>query len=513
MSKVAKATLGLMLVTILGKVLGFSREIILASAYGANMYTDAYLVAINIPIVLFAAIGSAIATTFIPMYFEINNNMGEQRALKYTNNIFNIILLICIILSILGIFFTEELVTLFAYGFKEQTFNITVDFVKILMPGLIFIGISNVITAYLQVKNNFIIPGSISLPYNIIMIASILISTKYGYNILIWGALFAIVSQFVIQIPFAIKKGYRYSPSINIKDDHLKKTIILIAPVFVGMAVNQINAMVDRALASGLVEGSISALNYANKLNGFVTALFVTSIATVIYPMLSKLSSENNKDKFNESIVTSINSIILLVMPISVGAIVLSTPIVKLLFQRGAFDATATGMTAIALAMYSLGMVSIGVRDILAKVFYSLKDTKSPAINGSIAVALNIILNIFFVKHFKHAGLALATSISAIICIILFFRSLKNKIGYFGQDKILLTTLKTIVAAVVMGIITYLIYSFLNNILGSGFINDAIVLFTSVVVGGVVYAIMIFILKVDELKLITNMIKNKINKN
>ena len=286
----------------------------------------------------------------------------------------------------------------------------------------------------------------------------------------------------------------------------------LIGPVLIGVAINQINTMVDRTLASTLVEGSISALNYANKLNGFVMALFITSVGAVIYPMLSRLSSEDNKEKFISSVVQSINSVILLVIPISIGAIVLATPIVKLLFQRGEFDARATSMTAIALIMYSIGMVAFGLRDIIGKVFYALKDTKTPMINGAIAMIMNIVLNIILVKYLQLAGLALATSISAIVCIFLLFGSLKKKIGYFGQDKIIKTTIKSIVAAVVMGIVTYFVYNIVSNLLGLGFAKEAVSLAISVGIGAITYGILVVVLKVDEINVITDVMKKKLNK-
>lgn len=270
--------------------------------------------------------------------------------------------------------------------------------------------------------------------------------------------------------------------------------------------------MIDRTLASTLVEGSISALNYANKLNGFVMAMFITSVAAVIYPMLSKLSSEDNKEKFTSSVVQSINSVILLVIPISVGAIVLATPIVKLLFQRGEFDARATSMTAIALIMYSIGMVAFGLRDILGKVFYALQDTKTPMINGAIAMIMNIVLNIILVKYLQLAGLALATSISAIVCIFLLFGSLKKKIGYFGQDKIMKTTIKSMVSAVIMGVVTYFAYDIVSNLFGLGFIKEAISLVVSVGIGAITYGILVVVLKVDEVNIIISMMKKKLNK-
>lgn len=507
MSKVAKATIVLMMATMIAKVLGFGRELVLASSYGASMYSDAYLTAMNIPLVLFTIIGTTLGTVLIPMYFEVNSDLGEKKALNFTNNVFNMVIAICIVLAILGLVFTEPLVKVFAMGFEGQTLKVAIDFTRITIIGIVFTGLSYVMTAYLQIKNNFTVPGLISVPKNIIIIASIILSVKYNPYIMIWGTLIGIATEFIFQLPFAIKSGYKYQPYINIKDKYIKKMSWLIVPVLIGVAVNQINAMVDRTLASTLVEGSISALNYANKLNGFVMAMFITSVAAVIYPMLSKLSSEDNKEKFISSVVQSVNSVILLVIPISVGAIVLATPIVKLLFQRGEFDARATSMTAIALIMYSIGMVAFGLRDILGKVFYAFQDTKTPMINGAIAMIMNIVLNIILVKYLQLAGLALATSISAIVCIFLLFGSLKKKIGYFGQDKIIKTTIKSIVAAVVMGTVTYFVYNIVSNLLGVGFVKEAMSLVISVGFGAITYGILVIVLKVDEINVITNMVK------
>ena len=436
----------------------------------------------------------------------------KKKALNFTNNVFNIVIAMCIVLAMLGFIFTEELVKVFAMGFEGQTLKVSIDFTRITIIGIVFTGLSYIMTAYLQIKNNFTVPGLIGVPKNIIIITSIILSVKYNPYIMIWGTLIGIATEFIFQLPFAMKSGYKYQLYINIKDKYIKKMSWLIVPVLIGVAVNQINTMVDRTLASTLVEGSISALNYANKLNGFVMAMFITSVASVIYPMLSKLSSEDNKEKFTSSVVQSINSVILLVIPISVGAIVLATPIVKLLFQRGEFDDRATSMTAIALIMYSIGMVAFGLRDILGKVFYALQDTKTPMINGAMAMIMNIVLNIILVKYLQLAGLALATSISAIVCIFLLFGSLKKKIGYFGEDKIIKTMIKSILSAIVMGVVTYFAYNMLSNLLGIGFIKEAVSLVVSVGIGAITYAILVVVLNVEEVNIITSMMKKKLNK-
>lgn len=510
MSKVAKTTIGLMIVTMLSKCLGFGRELVLGAAYGATSYSDVYITAMNIPITLFSVIGTGLATTFIPLYYENRNVGGEEKGIKFINNTLNIVLVLGTLIAILGIIFTEPLVKLFAIGFEGKEFTMAVHFTRIMMFGGLFLAITKIMTSYLQTKERFIIPGLVGVPYNIIIIVSIILSVKTNVYILAIGTLLAMASQFLFQIPFASKEGYKYRPILNLKDEYVKKMIWLVGPVFIGVFVNQMNAVVDKTLASTLVEGSISALNYANRLNGFVMGIFIATLGAVVYPMLSKLSTENNSEKFTESVVSSVNTVILLVIPISVGAIVLSTPIVRFLFERGAFDERATAMTSIALVFYSIGMVAFGLRDILGKVFYSLQDTKTPMINGAITMGMNIVLNLILVQFMGHAGLAFATSISALICTFLLFGSLKKRIGYFGQDKIIKSTIKSLIASIIMGVAALITNKLLSALLGTGFICEAISLFGAIFVGAVVYGLLVVILKVEEVNIITDLIRKKL---
>lgn len=223
MSKVAKATIGLMLATIIAKVLGFGRELVLAAVYGASMYSDAYLTAMNIPVVLFTIIGTTLGTVLIPMYFEVNNDLGEKKALNFTNNVFNIVIAMCIVLAMLGFIFTEELVKVFAMGFEGQTLKVSIDFTRITIIGIVFTGLSYVMTSYLQINNNFTVPGLVSVPKNVIIITSIMLSVMYNPYIMIWGTLLGIATEFLFQLPFAIKSGYKYQLYINIKDKYIKK--------------------------------------------------------------------------------------------------------------------------------------------------------------------------------------------------------------------------------------------------------------------------------------------------
>lgn len=508
MSNLAKATIGLMVVTVVSKLLGFSRELVLASSYGTTTYSDAYLISISIPVTLFAIIGRGISTTFIPIYYELSKNERD----KFVNNIINIVLILTSVMSIIGILFSEQIINIFAMGFTGEKLETTIYFTRVTLVGIIFIGLSSIMTSLLHIYNKFSLSGLSGVPFNLIIIIFIILSSKFNPLILPYGSLLALSSQFVFLLYIASKNGYRYKMYIDLKAKYVKKMIRLIGPVCIGVGVNQLNIMIDRSISSTLGDGTIAALNYANRLNGFVMGLFIASISSVVYPILSKLSSENNKQKFNNIITKSINIIILLVIPISIGAIVLAEPIVSVLFKRGLFDEKATRLTAIALVFYSIGMIGVGLRDVLGKVFYSIKDTKIPMKNGIIAMVINIVLNLILSKFMGHAGIAFATSLSSILCILLLFKNLKQKIGNFGQDKIIKTTIKSVISGILMGIISLVSYNIIIKFLGKGFVGDFISLFGAIGIGFIVYISLILILGVEEVSTMINFLLGKLKK-
>lgn len=509
MSKPIKAVIGLTIITILSKFLGFAREIALTSTYGATSISDVYLITTSIPTVIFGAIGTSLATTFIPLFCELENKEGKEKSLKFANNVFNIVIVLTIVLAVLGFILAKPLVKIFAMDFSGEKLKLAIEFIKIMIFSVVFIGLNSILSSWLQIRGNFMIPGMIGFPNNIILIIFILLSSKRNIYLLALGVLIGLLSQIVLQLPYAIKSGYKYKLYINLKDEYIRKMLLLIVPIFIGSLVSQLNFMIDKSLASTFGDGVIAILNNGSKLVGIINGLFIGAIATVIYPELSNLSNDNNKDGFIDIVAKSINIVTIITMPIMIGAIILSNPIVNIVYKRGAFDENAANMTSIAFLIYSFAMVAYALRDILNKVFYSLKDTKTPMINGAIGVISNIILNIVLSRYLGYKGLALATSISSIICILLLFRSLNKKISYYGQDKILKTFIKSTISASIMGAITYVSYRFLGQVLGYGTIQEVITLFTSIFMGAVVYVILIILFKINEVNMILSILKDK----
>ncbi|MFZ7132599.1 MAG: murein biosynthesis integral membrane protein MurJ [Eubacteriales bacterium] len=489
-----KTALALMIITILSKLFGFFREIVLAYYYGASNISDVYLISDTIPNVIFGFIGAGIATTYIPVYTSALENDGRLRSDSFTSNFLNLIFFISTLVVGLVIIFAPYVVLAFASGFSDEVLKLAVEFVRISVFAVYFNGCIHIFKSYLEVNGSFKVPASKGFISNIFVISFIALSSKYGIKLLPYGILLGMVSQALFLIPFAFKKGYRHKFVIDIKDKYLRKMIFLALPVILGTSVNKINTLVDRTLASRIAVGGISALNYANRLEGFITGIFVVSITTVMYPTLSKKYAENNIVDFKGYIIKSISAVNLFVVPAAVGALIFAEPIVKLLFNRGAFDEEAVILTSGALFYYSIGLVSIGLRDVLSRGFFAMQDTKTPVKNSALGVILNIILNIILSRYMGLKGLALATSISATFTMILMFITLRRKLGMFGLKKAFNAFLKIAAASVVMAVISKSVFRFLLNYYSS---NRS--LFWAVVVGVFLYFILIYVFKIEEI--------------
>ena len=494
-------------ITIFTKLLGFGREIALTYFYGATAISDVYLIAQTIPSTLFALIGTGLATTFIPIFNKVQKEKGEEGALKFSSNVINIVVMISSAIVVLVLIFTPQVITLFASGFDGETMKLAVTFTRISVFGIFFTAVIYILNAFLQLKNNFIIPALISLPMNLVLIFFYFIASQYNDILLAYGLFFSIFIQFVFILPSVIKNRFKYYALVDFKNTYVKEMMLLAVPVVIGTSVNQLNVLVDKNIASTIIVGGISALNYADRLSGFVYGLFVVPVVTVIYPSISKLALENNLKELKSVVNQSLVSMSLLILPASAGAMVLARPIVEFLFMRGEFDAQAAMLTSQALLFYAISMLAYGFRDILSRVFYSFNDTKTPTINAIIGVTINIVLNIILSRFLGIGGLALATSISAIITAGLLFSSLSKKKLSLGFKNSLKKIVKIFIAALIMGGAANIIFSALSIRT-----SNTVALFAAIIVAGILYVGMIWSLKIEEVEKIIDLAKEKLRR-
>lgn len=490
-----RAAFAIMIITVLSKVLGFAREVALSYFYGASNVTDAYLVSLTIPTVIFSFIGAGIGTGFIPMYSRIKHEQGSNIADRFMNNLINILLAACTVIAIASLVFTKPLVRLFASGFHGETLEMAVQFTRISIFAIYFTGLIGIFSGYLRLHESYLAPNMIGFPMNTIVISALAISSRTNVSVLLIGTLVARAAELLFMVPFAKKKGFRYQTVLNLRDDNLLQMVRIAVPVVIGTSVNQINVLVDRTLASSIAAGGISALNYASRLNGFVQGLFVVSISSVMYPMISKMASEQNMKGLKDTLSEAIGLINLMVVPATIGAIILAEPIVNFLFGRGAFTSEAAVMTSSALKFYSLGMLAFGLREVLSRAFYALQDTRTPMINGAIAVIINIILNFVLSRYLGIGGLALATSISGMVATVLLFVTLRRKIGGFGMKAVLSSFWRIAAASLIMGVVAWSVYGHVGAITTA---NKALILAISS--GAVFYFILVYVLRVPEVQ-------------
>ena len=510
-AKQAATSVIIMIVFSLGsKVLGFIREILIASKFGAGIETDTFFVAMAASGLFTTLIGAAINTTSIPVIAEVEAKEGRQAKIQHTNNMLNIVFALSILLTFLGWWGAPLLVKMLAKGFAGEQLELAVYLTRIGMPVLLFSLINPVLRSYLQSEMMFFETAASAFPYNLVYILFLLFfSGTFGIVGLVVANTVAVVSQVLLQIYGLRKTDFKYSLVFDIQDEYVTRALMLTIPVFIGTAINEINIIVDKTLASTLAEGSISALNYATRLNSLVLGVFITAITTVTYPMLAIEANNGDMEKLKKLMAYGINVVLLITIPAAIGLIVLSTPIVKVIFERGEFDAVATTMTAQALVFYALGLPSLGVRPLVSRVFFSLQDTKSPMYNGAVTVLVNVILNIVLVRTMGHRGLALATSLANILAVVLLLMNLRTKIGTLGFRSTLSCGIKSFVAAIVMGIVTYLSFQGLSNVFSSSWLSSAMALLLAISLGAVVYLVLCYAMGIEEVRLAVNALRAK----
>lgn len=314
-----------------------------------------------------------------------------------------------------------------------------------------------------------------------------------------WG------TQILVQLPSAIKKGFKYKIKINFKDEGLKKVVKLALPILISSWVQPINNIINLRLASGLEDGAaVSAIEYAYTLYLIVIGVFSYTMSNIIFPELSKLSADNNENEFKEIINKAVKISIFFIIPMSVGIALLSSDVIKLIYERGEFTANSTMLTSSALMFYAIGMIGYGLMEILNKAFYAKQDAKTPMYTSAIAIALNIILSIVFVNKMGYTGLPLAASITSILTAIIMLWRIEKKVKGIVDISTLKELGKSIISAGVMGVVIYVLSNYINLPL-------IISLVVSVGVGVIIYLALGVIFKAETISDGINMIKKKWN--
>ncbi len=513
--KIAKAATTIGMGTLLSRILGFFRDMVIAHFFGAGMAADAFFVAFRIPNLWRRLVGEGSMTiSFIPVYTEYLTQRSEEETREVTHIAFTIAGVILLILTLLGIFFSPILIQVIAPGFVQipEKFQLTVTLNQIIFPYLFFMGLFALCMGILNSHRYFFAPAIAPIFLNISIIVSVFLfyqTFRIPVMTLALGVLAGGVFQFLFQIPFLRKKRITFRLNFNFRHPAIKRIGQLMVPGMIGTAVYQLNIFVDTIFASFLPSGSVSYLFFADRLMEFPLGIFAIAIGMASLPSLSGLAAQGKMEELKGTLSFTFRLVSFISIPAMVGLIALKTPIVNLLFQRGLFDTSATEKTAFALLFYSVGLWAIAGSRTIVPAFYSLQDTWTPLKIALICLGANIIFNAIFIIPLKHAGLALATSLSSTLNLILLSKKLSSKLGGVDIEKNIKSLLRTFGCSLPMGLIAFLICS-LGTWSTTGHVGAKIsLLFIGIVIGLGIFLACSYGMKNEEMLFLLKMVRRK----
>lgn len=500
---IKKAAALLLIVTIIEKILGFGREMVITSQFGANWLTDSYVAGYLVPNFIMVILNAGLVNVYAPLFLS-EAEIDEDEAWNKISSVSTYLMFILLIVTVIGILFSYDIVNIIYRGFDEKSLHAASEISKIFFIGVFIYCASIIEGSVLNCLKHFIYPVvSVCLLSIGMIIFVIVFGDKTNINSIAYGYVVGAAAGLILQ--YIKLKSINAKLTINFKhySDFSLSFIRLLTPVLISTSIGQINMFVDRIFASYLTDGSMSYLAYADKVSSLPVMIFSGMVATVVFPEL--IQHINNEDEVlvKNYIYKSIIATMIFLIPSFSGIIVLNKEIIKLLFERNAFDTIATANTASALFYYSPTIIMYGGMAVIAKVYYSMKDTKTLMYISTATIALNVIFDYILMKPLAHNGLALSTSLVSIIQFITAYFVLKRKINIKKDVYFQKSLFKICISSIIMGAFVYGLKTFIGIYIKSNFIIVA----ASIISGAIVYFMFLIIFKVDEIKEIINKLK------
>ena len=439
--RLIRSTLTVGSMTLLSRMLGLARDVILARFFGAGMGADAFFVAFRIPNFLRRLFAEgAFSQAFVPVLTEYKTQREHVEVRQLLSHVTGTLGMVLFVVTLIGVVAAPILIMAFAPGFSGngEKYDLTVAMVRITFPYILFISLTALAGGVLNSYGRFAVPAFTPVFLNLSLIAAVLWLAPYlnePVMALAWGVFLAGVIQLLFQLPFLFRLGLLPRPRLNLarKDRHegVKRIGRLMLPAIFGTSVVQINLLFDTLIASFLVTGSVSWLYYSDRLVEFPLGVFGIALATVILPTLSRQHASAAASEYEATMDWALRLVVLIGVPAALGLMVLAGPLLTTIFYYGAFSAQDVLMARASLMAYALGLMAFILIKVLATGFYARQDTRTPVRIGIIAMLVNMVLNIILVvpwvyagQSAPHAGLALATSLSAFLNAGLLYRHL-----------------------------------------------------------------------------------------
>lgn len=520
--KVAKAAGIVGAATLLSRVMGYFRDMAMSWAFGTGLAADAFYVAYRIPNLLRELLAEgSMSAAFIPVFTETLTRESKESARHLAGAVFARLLVLLLLLTVLGIIFAPYVVKVVAWGWAQNAqsdkYLLGVTLTRIMFPYLLFIGLAALAMGMLNSLRSFLTPALSPVMLNIWTICAIVLSIWFLKEPILGVAVGVVLGglfQFLIQVPALRKQGMLMRPQFEPSHPGVKKIGSLALPVFVSSSVNQLNIFIGTIFASFLATGSITYLFYGMRFIHFPLGIFGIAIATAVLPTMSAQAARQETAEFRETLSLGLRLVFFIMFPAMAGLITLRVPIVKLLLEHGQFDQASTAGTASALLFYSVGLWAFAGVRIVSQGFYALQDTKTPVKIAVAALITNILLSAAFMSwtRLEHGGLALATSLAAMLNITLSTLFLKKKIGRMDGRRILLSLLRIVPASIAMGAIGWWVSVQPVWLLTGSTIAKAGLLTSGMIVSVAFYVLVMWMLKSEELAFLWSVVRKKRNR-
>ncbi len=511
--QIARAASTVMLAFIISNLIGLLRQIVIAQAFGTGSEVEAFNAANRVAEVLFnLTAGGALASAFVPTFTGLLAKEDKTSAWKLASAIANLLLCILIFVAFLSAIFAPVIVQrLLAPGFEPEKQLLTIRLLRILLPSVVIFGISGLVMGILNSHQKFLIPALTPAMYALGMIFGVIVlCPSLGIYGLAWGAVIGAGLHLLLQIPSLLKLDGVYTTAFGLENLLVRQVGRLMLPRLFGAAIVQLNFWVNTLLASYLPDGSLNGIVYAFQLMLMPQVAIAQSIAIAAMPTFSAQAALGKLNEMRASLAASIRGVLLLSMPAAAGLMLLRTPIVALLYQRGVFDAHSTELVAWALLWYAAGLVGHSVVEILARAFYALHDTRTPVIVGAAAMGLNIGLSFLFIWLFSsigwmpHGGLALANSTATALEMVVLMIIIRKKLSGIEGTRIIKSVWQGLAGVLIM---TILILGVQRIFTGSSY---AVLCLVAILSGGFVYIATLYMIRTEEVGMLISAIKRRL---
>ncbi|KKN06057.1 hypothetical protein LCGC14_1081080 [marine sediment metagenome] len=503
--RLLKSTFEVAAPTLLSRVFGYIRDMIQAYYLGTGKSADAFYIAYIIPNLLRRLTGEgAMTAAFIPVFTQERKEKSKEELWKFANAFFFNLTLVMAAIAVLGIVFSPLLVKIIAPGFGtvEGKWELTIFLTQIMFPYIFLISLAALAMAILNSFHKFFVPAFTPVLFNLAIISiAVLFARKAEEPALVFavGVVIGGVFQLAFQLPYLWRRGMRFKINLSFTHPAVRKVAKLMIPGIFGAGIIQINLAISRIIASVLEAGSVSSLYYATRVQELTLGIFSIALSIALLPTLSELTAQRDIQGMKRTLIFSFKLVFFITIPAMVGLLVLSRPIIQVLFQRGVFDEQSTAISASCLFFFSFGLPFISGVKILAPAFYSLKDTKTPVIVAFFVMISYISFSLILMNPLRVGGIALALSISAVLNFFLLFILLERKIGKIERKGFSASVLKSSFSAAGMGLAVWFFMGYFD-FPRLVFLEQLGVLLSAIMIGIIIYLLINMLFSHEELR-------------